>query len=53
LLIDIASWFTKEAHKPSFGDNKWEIFWNVSYGCPWTIPREILEIMTSFSSLIT
>jgi len=31
----------------------WGIFWNPSYGCPWTIPKIILEINISISSLTT
>jgi hypothetical protein len=29
----------------------WGIFWNPSYGHPWTIPKTISEITTSFSCL--
>jgi len=31
----------------------WGIFWNPSFGCPWTIPKTILETNIPFSSLTT
>jgi hypothetical protein len=45
-IFEIFQWWV-------IGIGIWGIFWNPSYGCPWTIPKTISIITTSFSSLTT